>query len=392
MERSHSNGTHGSNATATSSPAGSNAGSAFTLPMFSPGAASLRSATRKGPGQRCAAARSAAARGIPAAMDGQPAATSQAAASGTAATADSVLGSAGRSEVDSQARSRRESRPVRLSKGASPQQGRRVRPAWVSGVQPDESDADGSKPAYAPSQPEPPPSFVFSGFTMGTTADQNASPDRHPWEDAGKTASAPAFSFGTAGMRSSFSEPPAGSRPASGVPPSPKRVMPQAPLAARAEAGRQDASPRFSPQAPDLSEPLLSRQFAGFTLGRAPAATLGLRTPPATRATLAGAFQRVSLNQGAAESLVDRFQSSVRVGDPAASAAKTPSGAARPYGAAAAQPAAPEPTPVRGAGFTFGGQTCRLADSISEYPAACTTVPHAIPQVPPSCLCTNFGA
>ena len=358
MEASHSNGTHGRDAIPMSGREGPPVGSAFAPPVFSPGAASPRYPTRRSSGQRRTTARPAAAVGALTPMNGGAAAPLKAAASENAAMPGGVLGSVGLGGADAQGQSRQESRPVRPPKAASPQKGgRRVRPAWVSGVQPDDSDSVGSKPAAAFPKPEVQSSFVFSGFAMGTAGDQNASPDKHRRQDAGKTAAEPPFSFGTAGMRGSFGAQPAGSRISSGVSPSPKRVPPQAPLAAWAAAERQASSPRASPRAPEFSEPLLSRQFAGFTLGRAPPPATGFRTPSAAN-TLAGAFQRASINDSAAVTLADRFAGSVRVDEPAAGGAQTPSAAAMPNEAAAAQPAVQEPTPSRGGGFTFGGRCC----------------------------------
>ncbi len=354
----------GRNAASNGAAAGSNAesgrsDSGFAGLLFSPGAGSALH--RKAGGQRRKAARPTA--GVQPAAPVQPAVPAA-----RSVVADSVFGSA--NVFGATAPQGKNGQPERVghaTKGPLPQKGRRVRPAWVSGVQPDVSDAGVSQQpaASGPSPTEPQTSFVFGGFTAGKAGDQNASPHRqHGQPPNGKRAPQP--TAGVPKVDVAWSSPaaqPAVRRSSGGPLPSPGPLSQQAPLTGRAATAAVPA-PR---SAPDTSEPPLWKEFAGFSLGKAPA-TVPQKTPQAAR-TLADAFQRASLRDSDAASLADRFADSLRVGGGAPAAARTPTAAA-----AAAQPAGACPTPPppsHAAGFTFGGALLPFACHPRSADAAC---------------------
>ena len=311
--------------------------SGFASPLFSPGAGSALH--RKAGSLRRKAARST--------LGSQSTAPAQPAVPAPTDAPDIVFGSANFNGITAQGKTGQAERVRHSVMGSSPQKGRRVRPAWVSGVQPDDRDAGVSPQPAAPvlSRSDPRPSFVFGGFTAGKAGNQNASPYCQHAQPDGKRAPQPSAGLSKDAGGWSFPAGQPAPRGSSGGPlPSPRPFSPQVPVARRADAAKEPA-PR--PSSHD-AEPPLWKEFAGFSLGKAPATGGPQQTLQAAR-TLAGAFQRASLRDSDAVSLADRFADSVRVGEGASAAAKTPS-------AAPAGGACPTPPPApHGAGFTFGG-------------------------------------
>jgi len=367
MDFSFTAGTKASNgrkAASNGAAAGSNAESArfdsgFAGPLFSPGAGSALH--RKAGNQRRKAARPASG--------GQPAAPAQPAVpAARSVVADSVFGSTIFGGAAPQGKSGRPEPVGHAAKGPSPQKGRRVRPAWVSGVQPDASDAGISQQPAAPgpSRPEPRTSFVFGGFTAGQAGDQNASPYRQHGQPLTGKCAPQAVAAGVSkddGALGSPAAQPAARRSSGGPLPSPGPLSPQVPLTGRVAAAAKPA-PGSSP---DTSEPPLWKEFAGFSLGKAPS-SVSQKTPQAVR-TLADAFQQASLRDSDAASLADRFADSLRVRNGAPTAGQTPTAAT-----AAAQPAGACPTPPpppHAAGLIFGGALLYSAYCPRFAPAAC---------------------